>query len=602
MVTRKKADSEADYKPCQHLLNYRAKHGTTGFRELRRCIRSAPVGRFYLRRREKEILRCATCGQSHGRLYACLVCSAIGCWAPPALFHAQVHANTKLGHDLAVDVDHVELFCCICKDQVYDPDFDRVVICSPLADLEGENQNGGTVNGIGRRDSFSGNCSGLNVEYTEELKRPHQRKRRRKSDHMSWVPTPREQLILRQRSTRLRSDTRFPLGLRGLNNLGNTCFMNSVFQALLHTPPLQKYFLGNCHNRAICQKQAPHPCLRCEMSNIYSAAFSGDRSPYSPAKFLYSWWQHAANLAGYDQQDAHEFFISAVNGIHATSGPPCSPKWTNGSVGNDDCCIAHRVFSGLLQSDVMCTVCGFTSTTYDPCIDISLDLDPGTISDKFRPASFVRNGSFVWSGRRSSGTILSMGTSTMSGCLDRFTRPEKLESNEKFFCQMCQIQQESVKQMSVKKLPLVLCFHIKRFEHSSSCNTSRKVDRFVQFPFSVDMRPYLSSSIVSSRHGNRLFGLESNDSDSLSSISAPAEFQLFAVVSHSGKLDSGHYICYLCLGGQWYKCDDAWVTEVSEDVVRASQGYMLYYVQKALSYKARETLKGKEGFIMVQCK
>ena len=32
--------------------------------------------------------------------------------------------------------------------------------------------------------------------------------------------------------------------------------------------------------------------------------------------FCYSWWQHAANLASYEQQDAHDFFISMLNGIH----------------------------------------------------------------------------------------------------------------------------------------------------------------------------------------------------------------------------------------------------------------------------------------------
>lgn len=29
-----------------------------------------------------------------------------------------------------------------------------------------------------------------------------------------------------------------------------------------------------------------------------------------------SWWQYAANLASYEQQDAHEFFISMLDGIH----------------------------------------------------------------------------------------------------------------------------------------------------------------------------------------------------------------------------------------------------------------------------------------------
>lgn len=29
-----------------------------------------------------------------------------------------------------------------------------------------------------------------------------------------------------------------------------------------------------------------------------------------------SWWQHAEDLACYEQQDAHEFFISMLDGIH----------------------------------------------------------------------------------------------------------------------------------------------------------------------------------------------------------------------------------------------------------------------------------------------
>jgi ubiquitin carboxyl-terminal hydrolase 22/27/51 len=75
--------------------------------------------------------------------------------------------------------------------------------------------------------------------------------------------------------------------------------MNSVLQASLHAPPLRNYFLGDRHNRFLCPRQTPVrnrvseadaakvTCLACNLDEIYSTAFSGERTPYSPAKFLY---------------------------------------------------------------------------------------------------------------------------------------------------------------------------------------------------------------------------------------------------------------------------------------------------------------------------
>ncbi|XP_020108559.1 ubiquitin carboxyl-terminal hydrolase 22-like [Ananas comosus] len=357
--------------------------------------------------------------------------------------------------------------------------------------------------------------------------------------------------------------------------------MNSILQVLLHAPPIRNYFLSDRHNRFLCQQRSrkkkapgadPPACLACNLDEMYSAVFSGDRSPYSPAKFLHSWWQQASNLANYEQQDAHEFFISILDRIHENME---DDQHKSRSQGHRDCCIAHRVFSGVLRSDVTCTNCGFTSTTYDPCLDISLDLDSGRNSmASLKP--HIRNGE----------KDLSYGVSTLMRCLESFTRPERLDSEQKFFCQRCKDRKESLKQMSIRRLPLVTCFHIKRFEHSSVKKMSRKVDHYLQFPFSLDMTPYLSSSILRSRFGYRIFPSVGDDSDAANELSS--EFEIFAVITHSGRLDAGHYVTYLRLNDHWYKCDDTWITSVDENIVRASQAYMLFYVQKMLCYEARE--------------
>jgi ubiquitin carboxyl-terminal hydrolase 22/27/51 len=93
--------------------------------------------------------------------------------------------------------------------------------------------------------------------------------------------------------------------------------------------------------------------------------YSSDSAPYGPVTFLATTWRASSELSGYAQQDAHEFFISALNQIHATS---------RGSTEVSCNCIIHSTFAGQLQSDVRCERCGKVTDTVDPMLDISLEL------------------------------------------------------------------------------------------------------------------------------------------------------------------------------------------------------------------------------------
>lgn len=87
--------------------------------------------------------------------------------------------------------------------------------------------------------------------------------------------------------------------------------------------------------------------------------------------------------------------------------------------------------------------CSGVSTTVDPFWDISLDLGPS-------PSTKVTTGS-------GTGSI----PTSLQDCLERFTRAEHLGSSAKIKCSRCLSYQESTKQLTMKKLPIVASFHLK---------------------------------------------------------------------------------------------------------------------------------------------
>ncbi|XP_015300200.3 ubiquitin carboxyl-terminal hydrolase 51 isoform X3 [Macaca fascicularis] len=378
-------------------------------------------------------------------------------------------------------------------------------------------------------------------------------------DKQSTCETKEQEPKLVKPKKKRRKKSVYTVGLRGLINLGNTCFMNCIVQALTHIPLLKDFFLSDKHK---CIMTSPSLCLVCEMSSLFHAMYSGSRTPHIPYKLLHLIWIHAEHLAGYRQQDAHEFLIAILDVLHRHSKDDSGVQEAN----NPNCCncIIDQIFTGGLQSDVTCQACHSVSTTIDPCWDISLDL-PGSCAtfDSQNP-------------ERADGTVSRddhiPGIPSLTDCLQWFTRPEHLGSSAKIKCNSCQSYQESTKQLTMKKLPIVACFHLKRFEHVGK--QRRKINTFISFPLELDMTPFLASTKESRmKEGQPPADCVPNEN----------KYSLFAVINHHGTLESGHYTSFIRQQkDQWFSCDDAIITKATIEDLLYSEGYLLFYHKQGL--------------------
>ncbi|XP_062940724.1 ubiquitin carboxyl-terminal hydrolase 22-like [Cynocephalus volans] len=480
---------------------------------------------------------CHVCGTHLNRLHSCLSCVFFGCFTEK---HIHEHAETKQ-HNLAVDLYYGGIYCFMCKDYVYDKDIEQIA-----KEEQGEalKLQASTSTEVSHQQ-----CSvpGLGEKYP------------------TWETTKPELELLGHNPRRRRITSSFTIGLRGLINLGNTCFMNCIVQALTHTPILRDFFLSDRHR---CEMPSPELCLVCEMSSLFRELYSGNPSPHVPYKLLHLVWIHARHLAGYRQQDAHEFLIAALDVLHRHCKGDDVGKAANNP--NHCNCIIDQIFTGGLQSDVTCQACHGVSTTIDPCWDISLDL-PGSCTS-FWPMSPGRESSV-------NGESHIPGITTLTDCLRRFTRPEHLGSSAKIKCGSCQSYQESTKQLTMNKLPVVACFHFKRFEHSAK--QRRKITTYISFPLELDMTPFMASSKESRMNGQLQLPTNSGNNEN--------KYSLFAVVNHQGTLESGHYTSFIRHHkDQWFKCDDAVITKASIKDVLDSEGYLLFYHKQALEHESEK--------------
>ncbi|CAG9832106.1 unnamed protein product [Diabrotica balteata] len=338
------------------------------------------------------------------------------------------------------------------------------------------------------------------------------------------------------------------LGLNGLKNIGNTCFMNSVIQCLSNTRWLLEYLKKDGYMKDINTSiSSMKGALIKAFAEVIKELWSEDASDrvVNTASLKGQIQRFAPRFMGYAQQDAQEFLRYLLEGLHEdvnrvqekpkpilteideklSDNEKAQESWTRYLRMDNSRIVDH--FVGQLKSTLKCTHCGHCSVTFDPFWDLSLPIPQRT------------------------------GQLRLSQCLDSFTREETLDGDEKPTCSKCKERRRCTKSFSIHKFPKILVIHLKRF--SPTERFRGKLNVTVDFPMEgLDMSQYAADNV------------------------SPCRYNLYAISNHSGTTYSGHYTAYCRhpYTGHWHEYNDSRVSSISSKSLVSGEAYVLFYEQE----------------------
>lgn len=348
----------------------------------------------------------------------------------------------------------------------------------------------------------------------------------------------------------------FPEGERyfGLENFGNTCYCNSVLQALYFCPPFREHLLEYYgHNKTAVE--AEENLLTC-LADLFTQINSQKKKTgvIAPKRFVQRVKKENELFRSYMHQDAHEFLNFLLNELvdilekeasanKKLSGSLTQPeKKMNGSIngianGSQQPPVltwVHKIFQGTLTNETRCLRCETVTARDETFLDLSLDIEQN---------------------------------SSITSCLRNFSSTYMLNADDKFFCDKCCSLQEAQKRMKIKIPPRILVIHLKRFKYIEQLGRYKKLSYRVVFPMELKL---------------------CNTTDD--APGSDSEYSLFAVVVHVGSgPNHGHYISLVKSHNHWLFFDDENVEMIDESVVQTffgsaqeysnntDHGYILFY-------------------------
>lgn len=358
-----------------------------------------------------------------------------------------------------------------------------------------------------------------------------------------------------------------PRGLVGLQNLGNTCYMNSALQALSNCQQLTRFVLD-------CPSLLKEKGLCRSYSELIKEIWDPNSSQYAvPTSIIRNIKCIYPAFRGCTQQDTQEFLRCFLEQLHdelkqkIVKSPKTSTEDLSDHQEGDQedknrgqGSIISDTFEFKISSSVVCSSCNSISTTEETFKDLSIPIPTRyhpyyTLNEENTSESTSSTNGWFWNWLSYFSNWFWGPQVTLKDCLSIFFGTDPLEGDNEYSCDVCTKKNRGVKYLKILELPEVLCIHFKRYESIGSS----KIMTHVSFPLKgLDLAPYMSEK----------------------SMPQCTTYDLFACICHHGSaLLTGHYTTYAlnCYDHQWYEFDDQYVTSVQNYQVENSEAYILFY-------------------------
>ena len=335
-------------------------------------------------------------------------------------------------------------------------------------------------------------------------------------------------------------------GLSGLENLGNTCFMNSCLQVISHTYVLNE-LLDDEDFLIKINKGKKESVLLLEWNKLRKLLWSKN-CIIRPNGWLLSVQKiaHHTNrelFTGYSQNDLPEFLLFIFDCFHNSV---CRKVETTikGKIYNKKDKVAkdcYKMISNIYKKEFS----EFNQMFYGIHVSQIKDYHSEEILKQVPEPYFMLDIPIPMNNKEP----------TLYDCLNEYCKWEELIDDNQWLNEKLNKKQDVKKRIIFWNLPSILIITLKRF-----ANFKKKDHRLITYPLeNLDCSSYVEG-----------YNQESYIYD------------LYGICNHSGGLMGGHYTAYVKnANNKWYHYNDSQVIEVkNKDKMISPYSYCLFYQKK----------------------